>query len=90
MPFDKVGSKQDVEVQELVPGELVRWACGEGSFDGTAISFELEPRGERTALGFAHSDWKSASVFFAQCNFNWGFFMQSLKRLVETGEGMPR
>jgi uncharacterized protein YndB with AHSA1/START domain len=90
MHFDRISSKQDIEVVELVQGRRVRWACGKGSFDGTEISFELEPRGERTALRFAHAGWKSPTAHFAQCNFNWGFFMQSLQRLVETGEGMPR
>lgn len=90
MHFRRGGGKQDIEVVELLPERRVRWSCGPGAFEGTQISFELEPRGERTAVRFAHTDWKSPSVFFAQCNFNWGFFMQSIKRLVETGEGMPR
>lgn len=90
MHFDLVHSSTDMRVVALEPARAVEWDSTAGDFKGTTTRFDLEPRGEGTFLRFTQSRWPSASEQFATCNFLWGFFMQSLKQLVETGEGTPR
>lgn len=60
MHFRRGGGTQDIEVVELLPERRVQWSCGPGAFEGTRISFELERRGQRTAVRFAHMGWNSA------------------------------
>jgi uncharacterized protein YndB with AHSA1/START domain len=90
MHFDAVGSTTDMRVVALEPSRLVEWESTAGDFEGTLTRFDLEPRGEGTFLRFTQSRWPSVSDQFGTCNFLWGFFMQSLKQLVETGVGTPR
>jgi uncharacterized protein YndB with AHSA1/START domain len=44
---------------------------------------------EQTLLIFHHDNWKQDSPMFAECSFTWGRFLTSIKRLCETGKGMP-
>lgn len=80
-----------MEVLELMSGELVKWKCVEGVEDWTEtiITFEFEEKNGKTEVLFAHSGWKTESVFFAHCNTKWAVYMLSLKKACETGEGQP-
>jgi hypothetical protein len=40
-------------------------------------------------LRFTHGAWREMTDFFAACNYNWGFYMRSLKAYCETGKGQP-
>ena len=42
-----------------------------------------------TLLIFHHNDWKEYTPMYAECNYTWGQFLRSLKRLCETGKGRP-
>ncbi|MBC8424431.1 SRPBCC domain-containing protein [bacterium] len=78
-------------VVDLLDAERVAWHIDEAhpEWVGTVITFDLEADGEVTRLRFGHRDWREATDFFASCNFQWGFYMQSLKSYCETGAGRP-
>jgi hypothetical protein len=40
-------------------------------------------------LHLAHSDFASTGGNFAGVNYNWGWYVTSIKFLLEKGEGMP-
>ncbi len=80
-----------MEITRLEPGRRVEWKClkGDPEWIGTTLVFDLESTEDATRLRFGHNDWRDETDFFANCNFHWGFYMQSLKQYCETGEGTP-
>jgi hypothetical protein len=56
---------------------------------GTKIAFDLEKQSDQTLLRFFHTGWRQQTDFYASCNYNWGFYMRSLKLYSETGRGEP-
>lgn len=80
-----------MRVTELIPNNSVNWICevGDQEWIDTKISFNLEAKEGKTILRFAQRDWSEATEFYESCNFHWGYFMQSLKMLCETGKGTP-
>jgi uncharacterized protein YndB with AHSA1/START domain len=78
-------------VTELEPKKLVHWQCigGDREWIGTSLSFQLTEGDGKTELMFTHADWKDQTLFFANCNYQWGRFMESLKNYCETGKGNP-
>lgn len=95
--FDSGGEAEAI-VREREP-QRVRWELTRGpdspanaEWEGTSLVFEIEPArdGAAAVLRFGHDGWRDASDTFAGCNFIWGFFMRSIKSLVETGRGTPR
>lgn len=82
----------DMEVVELEPGRFVRWRGGDGGpeeWKGTTVEWTLSHDGDWTVLLFAHRGWREPVEFMHHCTTKWGAFLQSLKQLVETGEGAP-
>ena len=67
------------------------WKCIEGPDDwiGTELSFDLAPVSGKIRVRFIHDGWKQQNDFFANCNFAWGKYLQSLRLLCETGKGAP-
>ena len=80
-----------MRVTGLEPSRKVQWECidGDEEWVGTKIVFDLEKQGEQTLLRFHHTDWRQMTDFYASCNYNWGFYMRSLKTYCETGKGEP-
>jgi uncharacterized protein YndB with AHSA1/START domain len=80
-----------MKVIEMKPAESVTWECIDGAEDwiGTRITFDLDDNEGKTRLRFSHSGWKETGDFFAQCNFSWGRFMESLRNFCEKGKGNP-
>jgi uncharacterized protein YndB with AHSA1/START domain len=80
-----------MRIVDLTPGRSVEWECLEGDPEwiGTTFTFELEPVEDGTLLRFGQNGWREASDFFASCNFQWGFYLQSLMEYCEDGEGTP-
>ncbi|WP_299273524.1 SRPBCC domain-containing protein [uncultured Psychroserpens sp.] len=80
-----------MEIKELIENKSVFWKCMDGDKEwvGTNLSFELIAEGENTILKFSHMDWREESDFFGFCNYQWGRYLESLKRLCETGKGEP-
>ena len=80
-----------MKICKLDKKRIVLWECVEGDDEwlGTKVRFLLTEQEQKTLLKFAHSDWKNMTEFFAHCNFNWGWYLASLKEYCETGTGKP-
>lgn len=83
--------RNEMKVTKLISNKRVEWECinAHEEWIGTRVSFDLEEKEGKTILRFSHAGWKEATDFFADCNYNWGIYMKSLKTLCETGKGMP-
>lgn len=80
-----------MRVTNLQPNKIVEWECvsGDDEWIDTKFKFSLELKDQRTVLRFEHSDWGMETDFFAHCNYNWGYYLRSLKLYCENGCGMP-
>jgi uncharacterized protein YndB with AHSA1/START domain len=80
-----------MRVAVLDPPRRVEWECvaGDEEWVGTRVVFGLEPKGDQTLVRFLHGGWRQATDFFASCNYNWGYYLTSLKSYCETGHGTP-
>ena len=80
-----------MRISNLEPDKKLEWVCLEGDKEwiGTTFLFDLEEKDGSTILRFSHNNWKEDTDFFASCNYNWGYYLKSLKQYCETGEGTP-
>lgn len=80
-----------MEILELTPPRKVRWRCvgGHSEWQGTEITFQVEPEKEGSELLFMHQRWLWRDGSFARCSFDWGRYLASLKQYLETGTGSP-
>lgn len=81
-----------MEITVLAEGKTVGWRCvgGHDPWAGGTFRFELADRPDGTRLRF----WQQYSReldddSYGIYNFNWGYYMESLKLYLETGEGRP-
>ncbi len=82
-----------MEITGLEPGQKLEWRCVDGHepwADGT-FRFELVALDDgRTKLRF----WQDYAVelsddAYGVYNFNWGYYLESLRLLCTTGTGKP-
>ena|SRR5581483_10534407 len=80
-----------MKVISMVPNTSVTWECTEAAPEwiGTTVAFTLDDNEGKTRLRFSHSEWKELSEFYAQCNFSWARYLESLRSLCEKGQGAP-
>ena len=81
-----------VKIDELEPPARVAWmtvACSLPSWDGTKITFDLRRDGSDTVIRFAHRGFEQAGDDYASTTTGWGYYLLSLRRYLETGEGAP-
>src|SRR3712207_2799608 len=88
-----------MRVTELVPGQRVVWRVvdnhmgfiqDQSEWKGTEIRFELTERDGGTELRFTHDGLVPAYECFDICRNAWTFYVgDSLRSLIETGEGKP-
>ncbi|HVA12341.1 MAG TPA: SRPBCC domain-containing protein [Stellaceae bacterium] len=81
-----------VKVAELTPPRHVAWdavSSTGGGFDGTTITFDLKSEEGVTTLLFAHRGFEVGGDNIASATTRWGFYLLSLKRYLETGNGTP-
>ena len=98
---EKIGGKAEfifgeryynkMRIINLQDNKVVEWECLEGDKEwvGTTFLFDLEENDDTTILRFSHNKWREETDFFASCNFNWGYYMNSLKQYCETSTGTP-
>ena len=79
-----------LRIRELGRDKVV-WAVegGPPDWDDTTISWSLTPKDGHTVVNFAHRGFASTEGSFASVNYNWGWYLTSLKFYLERGEGMP-
>jgi uncharacterized protein YndB with AHSA1/START domain len=80
-----------MRVSKLEKNRVVEWLVLEGHEEWleTKISFNLEMSGDNTIVRFNHCNWRRKTDFFAHCNYNWAWYLNSLRLYCETGEGLP-
>jgi uncharacterized protein YndB with AHSA1/START domain len=76
----------------LVPNRLVQWQCvsGHDNWHDNTLTFTLTPKDNDTLLLF-RQDYERAlpDDVYGTYNFNWGYYLGSLKALCEDGRGTP-
>lgn len=72
--------------------KVVRWECvfGHDPWLGSTFSFELREDAGMTQLTFIqHYVTTISDEDYGIYNYNWGYYLQSLKQYCETGKGKP-
>jgi uncharacterized protein YndB with AHSA1/START domain len=79
-----------MDVAKLEP-QHVSWNVRQGAPDwgDTIVTWDLTPQNGGTKVLFGHRGFASTDGSFANTNYNWAWFLTSLKTYVETGKGMP-
>jgi hypothetical protein len=69
----------------------IAWHCTSAGHPwcDTDIIFGFRTESELTVVTFDHVGWPDVSDHFRECAMSWAHFLESLRALVETGEGMP-
>ena len=82
----------DMRVTELDPSVLVAWECvgGHEPWAENTFRFELEEKGTGTIVRFWQNYARELSDdAYGTYNFNWGYYLESLRLFGETGTGKP-
>lgn len=89
--FKGNGYHNIMEITQLEPNKLVEWKVlqGDEQWMDTIIRFEIIQKENGVHLRFSHNLWRQQTDFFGHCNFHWGKYLMSLKKLLETGKGEP-
>jgi uncharacterized protein YndB with AHSA1/START domain len=77
---------------KLEPDRRVEWRCvaGHVNWQDNTFVFEMaERKGETLLLFSQHYAKELSDEVYGIYNFNWGYYLNSLKRLCETGAGTP-
>lgn len=87
------GFHPDMRIEATQEHQLVEWRCiaGHEPWHDNTFRFELaDLDDERTRLRFRqHYATELDDDAYGTYNFNWAYYLQSLKELVETGTGRP-
>jgi uncharacterized protein YndB with AHSA1/START domain len=78
--------------KRLEPGRRVEWLCvgGHDNWLDNSFTFALNERKGETLLMFSQDYARELSdEVYGTYNFNWGYYLNSLKLLCEKGVGTP-
>lgn len=81
-----------MEILALDGDHLVEWKCVDGHepWQDNTFHFEIEESGGGSRLRFRQEYARELSdEDYGRYNYNWGYYLRSLKLLSETGEGTP-
>ncbi|WP_143961277.1 SRPBCC family protein [Litoribacter populi] len=80
-----------MKVIEFEPDEKLIWHCvdSDPQWVDTTVEFNLSGEDGKTTVKLSHKHWGKTTDFYRWCNYNWGFFLYSLKQYCEEGEGIP-
>jgi uncharacterized protein YndB with AHSA1/START domain len=82
----------DMEITMLREPESLEWRCvsSHENWTGNTFRFEPEPEGGSTRVRFwQHYARELADDDYGIYNYNWGYYLESLRLYCETGTGMP-
>jgi predicted ester cyclase/uncharacterized protein YndB with AHSA1/START domain len=82
----------DMEITALEPPHHVAWRCvgGHEPWHDNTFDFRIEARGDGSILFFRQTYAKELDEEnYGRYNFNWGYYLESLRLLVEKGRGKP-
>jgi len=86
------GFNPNMKVTKLEPERSTHWRCvgGHDNWLDNTFSFELTDRGENTLLMFTQIYARELSdEVYGTYNYNWGYYLDSLRLYCETGTGKP-
>ncbi len=86
------GFNPDMKVVSLEPERQVRWKCvgGHDEWLDNDFTFRLQSDGDGTDVMFVQDYARELSdEVYGNYNFNWGYYLTSLKRYCENGVGTP-
>ena len=78
--------------ERLETGALVEWVCvaGHGNWRDNRFRFAIRPRDEAVSLQFVQEYAQELDDdTYGTYNYNWGYYLHSLKKYCETGVGTP-
>ena len=81
-----------MRIEELAAPARVRWACvgGHDPWLDNLFDFELEATEAGTRMRFwQHYARELSDDAYGVYNFNWGYYLESLRLRCETGTGKP-
>lgn len=82
-----------MKVAELDAPDRVAWQVLDPAppeWEGTTITFDIsEAEDGGSSLLFGHRGWKSTAGSYPSINYNWAYYLTSLKDYLEKGEGFP-
>lgn len=84
--------KPEMRVDALEPDRTVRWTCigGEPNWLDNVFVFDLTVDKGLTTLMFRQEYARELDDrTYGEFNYNWGYYLTSLKSLCETGTGAP-
>lgn len=82
----------DMKITKLNKPEVVHWVClaGHEPWQDNRFSFELKKGNGATQLKFTQEYTRDISEEdYGTYNFNWAYYLMSLKEYCETGKGKP-
>lgn len=82
----------EMRITALERPRRVTWECigGHGPWQDNTFEFRVERRDSGCVLRFAQVySIELGDEEYGRYNFNWGYYLESLRRLVETGRGTP-
>jgi uncharacterized protein YndB with AHSA1/START domain len=82
----------DMRVTALEPERRVTWehTGGHTNWDGSTFEFQLEGTQAGTLVRFwQHYGRQLSDDDYGVYNYNWGYYLESLRLLCETGKGKP-
>ncbi|MEK6222406.1 MAG: SRPBCC domain-containing protein [Chloroflexota bacterium] len=81
----------EFSVDELDANHKVVWSLKNGPPDwlNTKITWTLTEEEGKTLVYFAHTGFANMEGNFAGVNYNWGWYLTSLKFYIEKGAGTP-
>lgn len=84
--------KPTMRITQLDEGRAVGWHCISGNdvWVDSTISFNLSDNEDTTQLMFTHTYATDLpDVAFGTFNFNWAYYLDSLREYCESGTGKP-
>jgi uncharacterized protein YndB with AHSA1/START domain len=87
--FEK-GFNPVMRVEQHEPGKVVAWSTESEPWTESSIRFELAEREGKTGVLFRHQyAHELPDEMFGVFNFNWAYYLESLRLFCETGSGKP-
>ena len=86
------GFNPDMKVTKLAPESSVHWLCvgGHDNWLDNTFSFELMAQDDKTMLMFTQNyATELDDMVYGTYNYNWGYYLDSLRTYCETGSGKP-
>jgi len=86
------GFNPDMKILSLEENSKVEWECvsGHDKWQNNKFSFEMKENQVGTLLKFTQEYANQVSdEDYGRYNFNWAYYLQSLKDYCETGNGKP-